>query len=125
MYEGAHNIQIGIAMRNHYPLGPRGCATSVVDGDEVTLVDSSRHELARSSRECRFIIMPPLFGPFQRHEMFDIWQLVTNSTYGIKIIAMGTDNPCTAMVDNIGKVVGSESIVNWHDNCSNLRHGVK
>ena len=44
MRQRAEDVQVGVAVGDHHAFGARGRAASVVDGDQIVLIDLDRRE---------------------------------------------------------------------------------
>ena len=124
MHERAHDVHVGVAMRDHHALGPRRRAARVVDGEQVGLGDVRSLEPGLVTGERRLVVDPALGRPFQRNEVLDTLQLAANALDGLDVVAVRADDLRAAMVDDVVEIVGQQAIVDRHQHRADLRHGV-
>src|SRR5690606_7286967 len=115
MHQSAHDVHVRITVGDHDPFGTGGGAAGVVDGKEIPLGDVRFDKNGGCGRDGRFIIVPARFLPFQRHKLLYPRQLVTYTIHRCQVITVGTHNPRSAMVDDVGEIVSGQAVVNGHN----------
>ena len=125
VHQGADGIEPGIAMGDHHTLGAGGGAAGVVEGEEVVLVDFHRHESLGRGGESLVVIQPAVLAAFEGDEVGDVGDLAADAVQGVEVIGVCADHAGTAVVDDIGEVVGVQAVVDRHGDGADLRHGVE
>ena len=86
MRKGAHDIYIGVTVRDHHTFGPGGRTARVIDREEVSFINLDFGKVGRMCRQSILVIYPVLTHSLQRHEVLDTRQFVSNAINSFEII---------------------------------------
>src|SRR5712692_9361607 len=112
-------------MRNHHALGSRGCATGVVDRQQIALANLRTIEPASCFLNQRFVIEPPRTLSFEGNEVFDTRKLRSNAIDRRQIISVRTDDTRAAVIDEVNEIVCYQTVIQRHQHRADLRRRVK
>src|SRR5262249_40125280 len=114
-----------VPVRNHHTLRPGGCATGVINREQVSLSEVRLNEAYRRISQKSFVVKPAVLFSFQRNESLDPSEFSANGIYRIKIIGVRTYHASTAVFNQIGEVVGNQPVIDWNQDCTQLRYRIE
>ena len=123
--QDAHHVHVGIAVGEHHALGARGGTARIVDGEQVVLVDLGFDEVGSMRSEKRLVVEPPVARTFQRHEVLDAGQIVTDTVDGPDVIGVGAHDPGAAVVDDVLEFFRLQAEIYRHQHGPDLRNRVE
>ena len=104
MHEGAHDVHVCVAVGDHHPFRPGSRTAGIIDGQEIALANLDFGKVRRMCCQGALVINPRLARTFQRHEMLNTWQLLSNTVDSFDIVRMRADNSRSAMVDDVFEI---------------------
>ena len=123
--ERSNRVDVRVAVGDHHALRSGRRTARVVDAEQIAFADLRLEELAARATYELLIVQPAVACAFERNEVLDVRNLVTNAVDRVQVIGMGTHHPGAAVADDVGKVVGDQPVVDRHQHGAELRHGVE
>ena len=123
--EGADDVHVRVAVRDHHALRARGRAAGVVDGQRVALVDGRRIEGGLLGGDERLVVEPPVASPFERHAMDDVRTRLPHAVDRLEIVGVRTDDLRAAVPDDVGDLVRGQAEVDGDEDGADLRNRVE
>ena len=81
--------------------------------------------MSRGFRQEGLVIQPAGLASFERDKGGHIGQLRANALDRLKVIGVHADNPGAAVVDQIGKIIRDQAVIERDEDGADLRHGVE
>src|SRR5215813_8775107 len=125
MDQRAYDIHESVTVRNHHTLRPGGCATGVINCEQVSLSNVGLSEASRRISQKSFVVEPAILLSFQRDESVDPSEFSANGIYRIKIIGVSTNHASTAVFNQISEVIGNQPVIDWNQDCAQLRYRIE
>ena len=57
--------------------------------------------------------------------MFHAWQLRPHPIHGVQVFAIRADHGRATVLDDVTEIVGTQAVVDRHDDGANLGHGIE
>ena len=94
----ADDVKVGVAVRDHHALGPRGRAAGVVDREQVVLGDLGALERGRHARrsdggERLLVVEPAVASALQRDEVLDRRELGADAVDRLEVVGVRRRRP--------------------------------